>query len=191
MPLGINGDARHAKAIRVYPICGLTLCGRGQRGPHKHREVAALRRGGFGPRDPKGRRSNNSFISSILSCSSRALRGWAERPSAQARQPQRVARALPHHGKFAASGECNELRRVAVRRRGWRRTARLKEPQKQYPIHRPILRSSSSGAPPGARLRRSLRSEDGDSYGIALFTLKPIAIRRQRRRKSNAYSHLS
>ncbi len=49
--------------------------------------------------------------------------------------------------QFAASGECNELRRVAVRRVGWRRTARLYEPQKlsqqfnpkQSPPHSPML----------------------------------------------------
>ena len=70
-----------------------------------------------------------------------------------ARAALRAARAPPHHGKFAASGECNELRRVAVRRVGWRRTARLCESQKQQPIHRPRLPGSAL-APPGTRLWR-------------------------------------
>ena len=39
--------------------------------------------------------------------------------------------------QFVANGECNEPRRVAVHRVGWRRTARLCEPQKQQPIHHP------------------------------------------------------
>ena len=40
--------------------------------------------------------------------------------------------------QFAASGECNEPCRVAVRRSGWRRTARLKEPQEHSPKHCPV-----------------------------------------------------
>ena len=45
----------------------------------------------------------------------------------------------PQFRRFAASGERHELRRVAVRRMGWRRTTRFFEPQ----LQRPILQDSS------------------------------------------------
>ncbi len=135
--------------------------------------LRAARGQASGPHDSSSRKSTALFYGQIcLSCSGCALRGWAERPSAQARQPQRVARALPHHGKFAASGECNELRRVAVRRRGWRRTARLCESQKlgqqRGPTHGPILGDSSSARPP--------RAEDGDSPNRATRS-RPMRLR--------------
>ena len=41
-----------------------------------------------GPHDPKGHRSNNPFISSILSCSGRALRGWAKGPARRPGDPK-------------------------------------------------------------------------------------------------------
>ena len=54
---------------------------------------------------------------------------------------------LNQQQQFAASGECNELRRVAARRVGWRRTARLKEPQKLSPFTAPILSDSGRALP--------------------------------------------
>ncbi len=62
----------------------------------------------------------------------------------------RVAKARPilwARQQFAASEDATELARVAVRRVGWRRTARLYEPQKlsqqfnpkQSPPHSPML----------------------------------------------------
>ena len=53
----------------------------------------------------------------------------------------------------------NEHREVAALRRGWLRPARPVGSQELGLF----LLGSSSGAPPGARLRRSLRAEDGDS----------------------------
>ena len=63
--------------------------------------------------------------------------------------------------RLAASGDCNELRRVAVRRVGWRRTARLKEPQKpdqkQSPKHRPDCRVRPVAHPPERQSRWATR----------------------------------
>ena len=59
-------------------------------------------------------------------------RGWLRPARPKGSHIQRpFVRAL---FAVAASGECNELRRVAVRRMGWRQTARFFEPQLQHPI---------------------------------------------------------
>ena len=98
----------------------------------------ALRRGDAGPSAPLGRRSTAFF------CRVRAARSPGG-PKAQRASPAVLQTALLALSLqlFAASGECNELRRVAIRRVGWRRTARLKEPQKlgpkQAPTHHPNL----------------------------------------------------
>ena len=78
----------------------------------------------------------------------------------------------------SASGECNEPRRVAVRR--WRRTARLKEPQEHGPFlgvtttsfTAPVLSNSSSARPPRAA-NASLSPRTAIPLGIALFALAP------------------
>ena len=69
-----------------------------------------------------------------------------------ARAALRAATATAYltYNKFAASGECNEPRRVAVRRVGWQRTARLCESQLQRPIHHPRFARFVLGAPPRA-----------------------------------------
>ena len=69
--------------------------------------------------------------------------------------------------QFVANGECNEPRRVAVRRVGWRRTARLKEPQEQQPIHLPNsvgfgLRAPQVGQRPSAQARRLVEPQRYD-----------------------------
>ncbi len=61
--------------------------------------------------------------------------------------------------QFAASGECNELRRVAVRRVGWQRTARLCESQKLG------LFSGRDNSLPPARTRPSLRELQYAAWG--------------------------
>ncbi len=101
---------------------------------------------------------------------------------------------------FAASGECNELRRVAVRRVRWRRTARLKEPQEQ----RLFLSSSAlspkrvedcgahsnvSCGPPRseASARAALRAAEAQHPFIAQFSeLRPVAHSPERVRPRRA-----
>ena len=113
-----------------------------------------------------------------------------------ARATHRVAEAVPcsppHSVEFGLARyfvlslspppaeSSNEPRRVAARRVGWRRTARLYESQKQYPIHRPILRSSSSGAPPAPAYGVHCAPRTAIPLGIALFTLHPKALPRVR-----------
>ncbi len=127
--------------------------------------------GSRGPRGSASRNCTDSFTALSVGFGLRApgvgLRDRRLRP-ARPKGPQKhslfVLGAL--FPKFAASGECNEPRRVAVRRVGWRRTARLKEPlkhgqqlgparrenrnrfsrpkNKQSPKHSPVLRLVSA-----------------------------------------------
>ncbi len=102
--------------------------------------------GGGELRDPKGRRSSAQFSAPFYWF--RAARS-GDGPKAQRASPAtlRVAKTRPFCKirprrallkQFAASGECNEPCRVAVRHSGWRRTARLKEPQEHSPKHCPV-----------------------------------------------------
>ena len=99
---------------------------RGQRGPHKHREVAALRR--------RWRRPARLWESQMLS--------------------------LTHHPNLLGSA-CRPLPRGAPRLgdEAGDPLGRKSTAQKFSPTLRPFV----LGRPPGARFRRSLRSEDGDS----------------------------
>ena len=102
----------------------------------------------------------------------------------------KVAKARPilwARQQFAASGECNELRRVAVRRVGWRRTARLKEPQAFSLIHRPnSVGFGLSPIPP----RRSAPGRQGrqlcDPHEHRIHSPPPFCEVRPRRAPSRA-----
>ncbi len=95
--------------------------------------------------------------------------------------------------QFAASGECNELRRVAVRRLGWRRTARLCEPQKLGQQHKPNsppkfhskARPSAAGKPitvfPPEEQQAQPKAEPSSLPRISL-TAAPLSLRRACRR---------
>ncbi len=133
--------------------------------------------GSSSPRDPLGRKSSTNKSAQTTTKGSaqffrvRAARsgggpnGPARRPGGSTNRkstahsssgaPPRAAKTSPDSAhscwarqQFAASGECNEPRRVAVRR--WRRTARLCESQLQRPIHRPRFARFVLGAPPRA-----------------------------------------
>ncbi len=62
--------------------------------------------------------------------------------------------------QFAASGERNEPRRVAASRSGWRRTARLKEPQEHGQQFSPI--------------RSSTLAPNSDRFGLSPIPPKPL-----------------
>ena len=98
------------------------------RAQNEHCELRASAAGGFGPSDSASRNYNGPFAAPTI-------------------RVRRTAEEIPHlslHSvKFAASGECNELRRVAALRLPGRRTAQLcesQEPGQQHsPIHYPNL----------------------------------------------------
>ncbi len=91
-----------------------------------------------------GRKSSAPAPLSILLGSGCALRGWAEGP---ARRPggssnrKSTAHSSATCLQSPPAESSNERRRVAVRRVGWRRTARLCESQKLGSKHRPVSAS--------------------------------------------------
>ena len=127
LPLGINGAARHPNTGWNYPkqSPASTLF---ELNPAVHRTARAGRLPSGGPQThdvrcvPPRRPTHKSYPQSPpksfkFGLSPGLVEPLKHGPFVSCRQ-------------FAASGECNELRRVAVRRMGWRRTARLSESQK-------------------------------------------------------------
>ncbi len=143
--------------------------------------------GSSSPRDPLGRKSSTNKSAQTTTKGSaqffrvRAARsgggpnGPARRPGGSTNRkstahsssgaPPRAAKTSPDSAhscwarqQFAASGECNEPRRVAVRRVGWRRTARLCESQEHSPFTALSfgfgLRAPRVGRRPSAQARR-------------------------------------
>ena len=87
-----------------------------------------------GPHDPKGHRSNNPFISSILSCSGRALRGWAKGP---ARRPG----GSTNRKSTAHSSSARPLAPLMRRSRRGRRFLSESRYSLSTPKHCPVLTS--------------------------------------------------
>ncbi len=102
---------------------------------------------------------------------------------------------LNQQQQFAASGECNELRRVAARRVGWQRTARLCESQKlgQMPGHQHSSTHHPNSSPKlgPARLENRSRFSSPKNRHVPKLapTLRPVSASLRLRCRSAAFSY--
>ncbi len=116
-----------------------------------------------GPSDSLGRKSSALFTAQSIGFGLAPIPPSGKAAGRRGRrfyEPQKQRPFVRTLFAVAASGECNELRRVAVRRVGWRRTARLCESQKLGSKHRPVsaslrlrLRSAAFPSPAGISSR--------------------------------------
>ncbi len=162
----------------------------GLRAPGVGRRPSAQARRFYEPQK-HGPKHNQKLAPNLSGSACRPLPRAASPLGEQAGDPKGSQEFSPIHrlnfARFATSGECNELRRVAVRRAGWRRTARLKEPQKLGPKQSPNPSPTLSPARRENRLRFS-RPKQTQPQARPSFpprvrlTAAPLALRRTCRR---------
>ncbi len=154
-----------------------------------------------GLRDPLGRRSNASFITPSLSVSACRVRPRRAPLAPLKRRSRRERRFLSEsryslltYSSSPPAESSNELRRVAVRRVGWRRTARLKEPQKLGP--KPGQQQSPKHRPTHSRLLSPARRENRNRFSRPknkrspklTLVLRPMSASLRLRCRSAAFS---
>ncbi len=132
----------------------------GLRAPGVGRRPSAHARRFYEPQK-HGPKHNQKLAPNLSGSACRPLPRAASPLGEQAGDPKGSQEFSPIHrlnfARFAASGDCNELRQVAVRRVGWRRTARLSESQKLDSKHSLIHHPNLSPLLGPARLENRLR----------------------------------
>ena len=124
-------------------------------------ELQSAAWGGGRLRDPAGRKNSAKSPPKSVKFGLSPIPPRRSAPGRQGRRFEEPRYSLSAYSSSPPAESSNELRRVAARRVGWRRTARLKEPQAYNPIHH--LKLSVSACRPLPRGAPRLGDKAGGS----------------------------